>query len=522
MSQEQIDNFMAITSAETPELATQFLDMAGGNLDIAISLFFEHGGNAQLKQSTPAPTTTANINSSNMGNSGDNDEELAQRLQNEAYNEGQAVRAPDEARHETLTETHVFPGTYGGIGGSFNPLRGIGSGVNDMFDNSTPPGIFNQRLTTVNGVDEDAYGTFEPDSNSDISDLNEDDDDEDDDYELVEEPVVELDEDGTVQESTKWVRRPKGKTKEERLAILFRPPFKIMSKLNLEGARMKARKKNKWIMINIQDSGVFQCQALNRDLWSSKDVKRLLKKNFIFLQYQYESRNAEPYLNFYPLPNKKDDLPHIAILDPITGERVKQWNQDVPKISSFIKDINQFLSDYSLDPKSTNPTVKEPTPELDPTTLTEEQQMELAIQQSLGNSSSKPITFDDKEIGLDNDGNGGEEDDTAIGEAEETHESIFENIRPVHHMEPLNKPGITTRIQIRTGDGKRIVRRVNAMDDKVRTLYEIVKSEIEGYDSCAFTLSDHQRNDLIDKVDMSISDAGLKNSSLLLEKVIED
>ena len=181
---------------------------------------------------------------------------------------------------------------------------------------------------------------------------------------------------------------------------------------------------------------------------------------------------------------------------------MKQWNRTVPSPETFIHEINDFLEQFSLDPKASNPTVKEPTPDVDPTTLTEEQQMELAIKQSLGNEREPSSE---------------EEEQESDGVELNSHIDEFDNIKPIKHEEPPNKPGITTRIQIRTGDGKRIVRRFNA-DDLVRKIYEVVKADLEGFDSCRFTLGDHQRNDLIEKLDISIEDAGLKNSSLLLEK----
>lgn len=487
MSEDKVGDFIAITNAENEELANHFIEMAGGDLDTAITLFFEHGGNSQLR----TQNTDATNNNTTSSNSAVNDDaDLAQRLQSEAYQrEENFVRPPDQARHETLADTHIFPGTYGGIGGSFEPLRR----ARDMFDESRPAGIFNQQLDN----DPLEYAS-ESGSESTYSE-------DDSAYEYLEEPVIELDEDGNVREYTKIIKKPRAMSREERLAFLFRPPFDMMSKTNLDGAKQKARKKNKWIMINIQDSGIFQCQALNRDLWSSKEVKSLVKSSFVFLQYQYESRNAETYINFYGLQNT-DDLPHIAILDPMTGERLKQWNRTVPTPEDFINEVNEFLDTFSLDPNAANPTVKEPTPELDPTTLTEEQQMELAIKHSLGQSSSNPIDLDAK---------------TQEPEQENEPEStvdVFDTILRVEHQEPPNKPGITTRIQVRTGDGRRIVRRFNA-EDTVKTIYEVIKSEIEGYDQCRFTLSNHQREDLIDKIDMTIEDAGLKNSSLLLEKV---
>ena len=507
MSQDQIDSFIAITNAETADLAREFIEMAGGDLETAISLFFEHGGNKQLSGASTSNTGTGNTGF-NSGNTEEDDAELARRLQREAYEAGEDnVRPPDQARHETLTETHVFPGTYGGIGGAFGALRR----VDDMFDTSRPTGIFNQRIS-------------ESESNIHYNDDDDDDDNhsnddgygsEDSDYEYVEEPVVELDEDGNINEYVKLVRKAKVFTKEEKLARLFRPPFDIMSRLTLDDAKLKARDKKKWILLNIQDVGNFRCQVLNRDLWSDRQLKKMIRQNFIFLQFQYESRNAEPYLNFYGKLDK-ESLPHIAILDPITGERLKQWNDTVPTPESFMEQLDEFLAQFSLDPKAANPVAKEPTPLLDPTTLTEEQQMKLAIKQSLGEYPEKisQLITEESESDHQEDQEGQDNEEEEEGEIDP-----FDSIEPVKHMEPPNKPGVTTRIQIRTGDGGRYVRRFNALEDTVRTIYEVIKTEMDGYATCKFVLSDHNRHNLIEHLDQTIGDAGLKNSSLLIEKI---
>lgn len=508
MADEQVTDFMAITSSEDADLSKLFLEMAGGNLETAISLFFEHGGSSLLKSQNQG-STSADANGANRsGEDGglETDADFAKRLQNEAYQDPQPgdtgyVRPPDEARHETLTETNTFSTTFSGGGGVYAPLL---RNSRDMFDNSRPEGIFNQRFETL-----DSDGDDDPDISIP--------DDEDEVFEYIEEPVIEIDDDGEIREFTKVVRKPKQISKEQRLALLFKPPFDMISKLGLDGAKSKAIERKKWIMINIQDSGIFQCQALNRDLWSSKDLKKLLRKNFIFLQYQFESRSAQQYNQFYGIQDK-DDLPHIAILDPMTGERLKQWNRTVPKIDAFINEITEFLAFFSLDPTTANPVVTEPIPKLDPTILTEEQQMELAIRQSMGLPISQPDIEVPKEFNpliqessvLDAQGEGEEDDD------------LFNTISAVPHTEPPNKPGITTRIQIRIGDGRRIVRRFNTTEDTVRIIYEFIKSEVEGFDICRFKLTNHQREDIIEKLASTIEDAGLKNSSLLLTQEEED
>ena len=40
----------------------------------------------------------------------------------------------------------------------------------------------------------------------------------------------------------------------------------------------------KWIMVNIMNSQEFACQILNRDLWSNKEVQKIVREHFFFLQ----------------------------------------------------------------------------------------------------------------------------------------------------------------------------------------------------------------------------------------------
>lgn len=494
MEDETLAQFMAVTSVTDSNVAKHYLEMGAGNLDMAISLFFEHG-TSSAAQDLPSNSHVGGISEGNV-----EDAELAERLQREQYQED-TVRPPDQARIETLADTHVFPTIYGGIGGAYGPLRRSA----DIFDSSRPTGVFNQ-------IPDEDLSVISEDSDIEF------DEDEDEEppsrYEYVEEKVIEIDDDGNVTESIQTVPKLKLESKEDRLTRLFRPPFDIMSRVDLDTARNKGKRKQKWILLNIQDVGVFACQALNRDLWSVKALKKLIKKNFIFLQYQFDSRNAEPYLNFYHL-NSKDDLPHIAILDPMTGERLKQWNNTVPKVEVFVQELEEFLGRYSLDLKATNPVIKESTPDPDPTTLTEEQQMELAIKKSLGAKNEDNLG----ESGQDNEENLRSQPQNQDQLEGDKQEDVFDKIKPLKHHEPPNKPGITTRIQIRIGDGRRLVRRFNAIDDTVKTIYEVVKSDVEGFSDCRFMLSSHDREDLLDKLNLTLEDAGLKNSSLLLEKI---
>ena len=92
--------------------------------------------------------------------------------------------------------------------------------------------------------------------------------------------------------------------KRNTLAQLFRPPIDILFSgsfdavklnyllrllfiylliLSFKAKRLGARA-NRWILLNIQNSEEFECQCLNRDLWSDDTVKEIIKANFIFIQ----------------------------------------------------------------------------------------------------------------------------------------------------------------------------------------------------------------------------------------------
>lgn len=114
----------------------------------------------------------------------------------------------------------------------------------------------------------------------------------------------------------------KSGAKMDRLAELFRPPFDIMFQGDFEDAKRMAERKEMWLLINIQDDTEFDSQRLNRDVWKDSQIKEIIKKNFIFWQARRPTDQANYYLQIYPV----DKLPHVAIIDPRTGELL--WFQE--------------------------------------------------------------------------------------------------------------------------------------------------------------------------------------------------
>jgi hypothetical protein len=311
---------------------------------------------------------------------------------------------------------------------------------------------------------------------------------------------------------------------------MYRPPFDLMSKLPWDAAREEGRENERWLLVNIQDPSIFDCQVLNRDLWKDPGVRDTVKENFIFLQYNKDDERGMPYLQYYfQGSDVSDNYPHIAIVDPRTGEQVKVWSgAPVVKAPDFLMQLHEFLDRYSLKQNARNPVAKRKPDvprEKKIESMTEEEMLEMALKNSLeGASTAEGLTDPDeltRSIG-DIKGKGRAEDSEEISLAEEeaTAEdagvSVFRSIPSNHiHTEPPADPATTTRIQFRHPSG-RVIRRF-ALADPVRRIYEWLKSEppLEEKAGVVFELNAMGKN-LIDELDTTIQDAGLKNGTVMI------
>src|SRR6266699_1971467 len=99
-----------------------------------------------------------------------------------------------------------------------------------------------------------------------------------------------------------------------RLADLFRPPYDLMTHASWDAARRLGREEKKWILANIQDMAVFDCQVLNRDIWKDEAVRQIVSENFVFLQYAKDDPPASQYIQYYLSEGRhenQDNYPHV-------------------------------------------------------------------------------------------------------------------------------------------------------------------------------------------------------------------
>lgn len=327
-----------------------------------------------------------------------------------------------------------------------------------------------------------------------------------------------------------------GSNKTARLAELFRPPFDLMYKLPWDSARDEGKETGKWILVNIQDNSIFDCQSLNRDIWKHSGIKDVVKENFIFMQYAKEDPRGSQYIQYYfPQRDSEAAYPHIAIVDPRTGEQVKIWSgPPVPKPEEFLMQLVEFLDRYSLDLSHKNPVARrkvEKSQSIDVNRLTEEEMLNLAMQNSLANSGTSGPKADDpddltKSVGDVGKGKGKDVEEESPEAAEPSQSSSTEAVSPFSqiasdkpHTEPDGPLSQSTRIQFRHANG-RVVHRFR-LDDTVRRIYEWLKADpLDGKAGIPFELRSAGK-DLMDSLDETVKAVGLSNGTVMVE-FIED
>ena len=337
--------------------------------------------------------------------------------------------------------------------------------------------------------------------------------------------------------------------KQQSLAEMYRPPYEIIQHLEFDEARDQAKEAKKWILVNIQDTSIFDCQVLNRDIWKAKEVKDTIKENFIFLQYDKTGIDGQKYVRLYfphaidvPPTSPLNPFPIIAIIDPRTGEQVKVWTETPKKPLEFVMQLHEFLDRYSLDNSAKNPVQKpnQTARKLDVDHMTEDEMLKEAMMRSLNNGEEAAgVNHDPDELTRE------QEKDKGKGKPEEVNLMEFDDVpssstlsektpfqtilRTNHHVEPQMGSGIT-RIQFRLADGSRVVRRF-ALSDKVSRLYEWIKADLlpeqaakKGEEDTG-TASDKQfelvsmGKNLIDQLGSTLEEAQLKMGTVMIELV---
>ena len=148
-------------------------------------------------------------------------------------------------------------------------------------------------------------------------------------------------------------------TSEIPLQNMYLAPPSLVSKFSFLSALNLAREKKKWFLINIQSATVPACGILNREIWRHPDIANIVSQSFIFLQLNHNDERAEAYFGkYYGVLDVDEEsegmlcagnhrkiiqLPHIALLDPVSGHRWKVWDgPGLPDKDRFLADLSEY------------------------------------------------------------------------------------------------------------------------------------------------------------------------------------
>jgi len=292
---ESVSQFMAFTACQETNTATHYLEMAGGNVEMAVGLFMEHGSLSEPPSS-----------SSNTGND-TNQNAASSSLQN-SHIDGVDIRAPDPTRRDRLVD-------YGNTGSdSF-----LGSSLLQQALHSQQFSSRSSAFAFADPMQIDGDATTDDvrerinraaATNDDDSNLNADDDDDE-----------------------------KPSSAPTTLSDMFAPPNHILHRAGgFQGARNRARDERKWLLVNLQTDSDFACHALNRDVWRNDLAEALITSSFIFWQAMNDTGDGATYMQRYSV----DAFPHVAIIDPRTGRlmwKKEGWTQVDPMTSEQFAQI---------------------------------------------------------------------------------------------------------------------------------------------------------------------------------------
>jgi hypothetical protein len=314
-----IESFLTFTSSQNEDVARQYLEMAGGNLETAVGLYMEMGGENGLSGGTGVGMDNdfgMNAAAAAGGGGGDKfasssaaaaevgpdglDPSLdaatrAAILAAQGPSGPSPVRAPDQTRTMRLVGGDS---PYGG--GAHAALLSAVAGPHAaaaaamMDDDLNAMGSATWGMDVRDNVNREAErrmarGRNSGDTNEDAVDVDESDDDLD-------------DEDAG---------RGRGSANAApSLSTMFSPPTHLMHRAGgFQGARNVAKDARRWLLVNVQSDGDFACHALNRDVWRDELVENLVREGFIF--WQVVSTEL-----LHSLMDQKELSPCVAGFDP--------------------------------------------------------------------------------------------------------------------------------------------------------------------------------------------------------------
>lgn len=181
-------------------------------------------------------------------------------------------------------------------------------------------------------------------------------------------------------EKERGINQDKATEKQKSLSELFKPPLDILTFGTFDEIKKMAEQKKYFVLVNIQDVQEFDCQKLNRDTWSNKDLKELIGENFVFWQVNSANPEGKWFTQIYPVFK----FPYIAIIDPRTGQKLQDMTGfiDAEEMAQYLVTFlstNSFSGQIDPPPSSSSSGASKKQKKYN----TEDEELELAIALSL-------------------------------------------------------------------------------------------------------------------------------------------
>jgi hypothetical protein len=285
----------------------------------------------------------------------------------------------------------------------------------------------------------------------------------------------------------------------------FAPPHWMMFAGSFEEARNEAKAKKRWLLVNIQHQPEFQSLVLNRDLWSDENIQGLIRESCVFWQQECNSAEGQRFMTLY---NPSPPLPHVCVIDPRTGERVKILKlkkQEEELRDAFVDQISDYLDTSALDPVARRQASAASTKTSASTGDSEEKALAAAISASLQVSNQPRQTTEKKADAT-----------SAAVAAPKTVKERPKPALPTLEAEPPTGEG-STLIQFKFPDGSRVKRRFKA-SNSVGMLFAFVASSGKIAQAAGFELmtSEVPARALLADLDKSLVEADVCQQNLLV------
>lgn len=138
-----------------------------------------------------------------------------------------------------------------------------------------------------------------------------------------------------------------GQGMPSRLSDLYRPPVEISFCGSFQAARDYAKEQNRWLIVNVQDNSDFNCQVLNRDIWSNEKLREAMKRFFVFWQVAIDNSDGHRYQVFYGI----NVFPYVGIIDPRTGEEKFSYKTGFKRtVTEFMQELQDYLKANTAHP----------------------------------------------------------------------------------------------------------------------------------------------------------------------------